>query len=213
MSTRSQKQFMSEQISYWVDSNYIIRKVDINWDNQMGPDSWSIRASSKAILGKPLFEFIADDVTRMFVGAILDSVRVLPRTLTRPYRCDSPDAKRFMQMTVSPEANGLIKVSHELIRSEPLAQEILFKTVQGSNGRVRGVLPSLNISHFERPYKWIRCSLCNRLQDPDNKHWQEVDQLQSTMRLNDQPIPVIYGVCPNCIDSMHNIIVHDFNLQ
>jgi hypothetical protein len=197
-------------MTYWLDSKNIIRKVDRNSDIRILSDNWTLRTSTNTIIGKPLFEFIANDITRMFVAALIDSVRLFPRTLTKPYRSDSPHAKRFMQMIVHPDVDGLIKVTHELIRSEPLAQKILFKIVQSSNSRVPGDLLSMNKNQFERPYKLIRCSLCNCLQDPNNEHWQDVEHLQSTAQVLEQPVPVIYGVCPSCSASINNILTHDY---
>ena len=117
---------MSNKLSYWIDENNIIRQVDASWDSAMDSKSWSERASSKSVIGKSLFEFICDDVTRMYIAAMIDTVRVIPQSLFRPYRCDTPEAKRYMQMTVSPGENGWLKVSHEQLRIEPLPQKVSF---------------------------------------------------------------------------------------
>jgi hypothetical protein len=170
----------------------VIRRVDEDWDRAMNSESWTDRAASHSIVGKPLFDFICDDVTRMYIATMVESVRVLPRTLFRPYRCDTPDFKRFMMMTITPEDDGLVRVSHELLRTEPMAKKVLFKTVSPSDQRTSAAFQSkmatLSI-HI------IRCSLCNRICKLGQNDWQEADSVAVTS----ETIRVVYGLCPSCM--------------
>ncbi|MCC8997498.1 MAG: hypothetical protein LM517_10745 [Nitrosomonas sp.] len=177
---------MNQKLIYWIDKNNIIQKVNDIWDSSMDVTNWSDRACSEGIIGKSLLEFICDDVTRMYVATMIDAVRVIPQTLFRPYRCDSPDTKRFMQMTITPEENGLIRVSHELLRCEPLRKTVLFKTTKSN-------VEPMNI-------QFIRCSLCNRLHRSDTQKWHEVDDLDliSNKKNYCNIIPVAYSICPDC---------------
>jgi hypothetical protein len=76
---------MHPKISYWIDESDIIRKVDDYWDLTL-EDPTAQRVKSQAIIGKPLFDFICDDITRMYVRTLLQSVRLLSRSLRRPLR-------------------------------------------------------------------------------------------------------------------------------
>lgn len=187
------------QLSYWVDSSNIIRKVDDRWDQAMNSESWSERASANGIVGKPLSDFICDDVTRMYVVTMIESVRVIPHTSFRPYRCDTPDTKRFMRMIITPEDNGWIRVSHELLRLEPIKKPVAFIT-------------NMNRSRLEHPVStrhaiskthYVRCSICNRLRDIGDRanEWHEVDSFASH-ELVGISVAVIYGVCPNCLNTL-----------
>ena len=180
---------MRQKIRYWIDQNDLICKVDDYWDNSL-EDPTDQRIKSNEIIGKLLFDFICDDITRMFIKTLLQSVRLLKQPLCRPYRCDSPTEKRYMQMTIALEDNQLLSVTHEIIKTEPLVIPASFETVS-----CKKVTPQ---SSFH-----IRCSICNRLRLVGHKNWEEVDTL-SDKDLKKQPIYVIYGVCFDCKGSLKN---------
>ncbi len=172
---------------YWLDQHDIIRKVDDYWDNTL-EDPTAKRVRKSEILGKPLFEFICDDITRMFIRTLLQSARLLMQPLCRPYRCDSPTEKRYLQMTIALESDGLLSVAHELIKTEPLFKPVFFQTVSSSMANSQGG------SH-------IRCSICNRVRLSRHISWQEVDSLAVIAEAK-HPISVIYGVCSDCMSSL-----------
>lgn len=188
---------MKGKLSYWVDNKNIICKVDDCWDSEMDVQSWSERASKNLIVGKNLFDFICDDITRMYIAALIDLVRVVPQTVFRPYRCDTPDTKRYMQMIVSPEPNGWVKISHELLQSEPLLKKVSFKT-QVPSVKITSI-PKVDSASFVVNH--IRCSLCNRINEVGSTLWQEVDTLPDA-DIQD-PLPVVYGVCLDCAKGIY----------
>lgn len=178
---------MQQKVCYWVDQHDIIRKVDDYWDNTL-EDSTAKRVKSAEIIGKSLFNFICDDITRMFTRTMLESARLLMQPLCRPYRCDSPTEKRYMQMTVVLESDGLVKVAHELIKTEPIFKPVSFKTA-GSSPTV-----FQTGSH-------IRCSICNRVRLAGSDSWQEVDSLVEISSFEGS-MQVVYGVCSDCTASL-----------
>jgi hypothetical protein len=193
---------MNAKISYWVDNQNIICKVDDAWDTNLDADNWTERASSRGVIGKNLLEFICDDITRMYVATMIESVRISSKTLTRPYRCDSPHKKRFMQMTISPaEAeNGQLCVSHELLREEPLKRPVMFENAtewisEKASHQIREGRAGLAAY-------LIRCSICNRLRDKKTDLWHETDSLPHWVVNIAKPIKIVYGVCTNCMDEL-----------
>jgi hypothetical protein len=186
---------MTQNLSYWLDNDNIICKVNESWDTHMDPSSWAERASSDVIIGKHLFDFVCDDVTRMYIATMIESVRLIPRTIVRPYRCDSPDRKRFMKMIISPEQDGLVCVSHELVREEPLPNPVLFKTLTENEIKVNSnKKPGASGLDY-----LIRCSICNSLKNRRTGIWQEVDTLATITKGTSKPLTVVYGVCPICM--------------
>lgn len=162
----------------------------------MDSNSWSERASAKAIIGKPLSDFICDDVTRMYVATMIESVRVIPHTSFRPYRCDTLDTKRFMQMIITPDNNGLIRISHELLRTEPLTRPVTFKTT--INDSKIWLVKNNHAVHF------VRCSVCNRLHrfGHDEDAWHEADYYITTHNYSlTESMKVIYSICPECLNN------------
>ena len=188
--------FMNLQLSYWLDDDNIIRRVNDHWDQAMDSQNWSDRASANRIVGKLLSEFICDDVTRMYVATMIESVRVIPHTSFRPYRCDTPDMKRFMQMIITPEDNGWIRISHELLRIEPLEKPVTFSTVTEFS--------PLRQYKNNQTIHFVRCSICNRLQRYGNRDntWYEADSLIARSHALSESLKVIYGVCLDCPDKL-----------
>jgi len=175
---------MNVKLSYWVDKKNTIQKVNDSWDQAMDAESWSHRAASFNIIGQNILDFIVDDITRMYVASMLDAVRVCAKPLVRPYRCDSPECKRYMQMTVTPDADGLVRVSHELIKTEQLKQKAYFFNDQTNK----------NFSAHH-----VRCSLCNKLKKIGSSNWEDVDKLSDRGQMMQKGNPVLYGVCPKCM--------------
>lgn len=160
-----------------IDAKDTICDVGGAWDDfalkNQGP-----RALSGRVLGSNLFEHIAGDISRMYVRSIFSAVRILGRPATRPYRCDSPQQKRLMEMTVTLESTGTLFVQHQIVKVEDFVRPITF--VPGSH----------RISETR-----VRCSMCNRLKL--GGEWQDPDYvLKEDIAM---PIAVVYGVCPTCI--------------
>lgn len=172
-------------LSYTVDASDVIVAVGGAWDDSARCND-AEKIVSTQIIGKSLDGFIHGDETRMFVRTMLMSARVLNRPVMRPYRCDSPQRKRFMEMTVTPLDGGNIEVMHQEVHSEPIANPT--RMVAAPKG-VTGV-------HTKR------CSVCNRLRV--NGIWSELDDAVASGHLAPAVAPalrVIYGVCPDCLAS------------
>jgi hypothetical protein len=172
----------SEGMSYTLDRSDTIVAVSGNWDN-FALDNNGEKTLSDQVVGRKLDQFITGDDTRMFVRTMIMSARTLRRPIYRPYRCDSPKLKRFMEMTVLPRDGGAVEVIHRELHSEPVFHNI--PIIAAPVGTCRAYLK--------------RCSLCNRVQAQGV--WSEIDEAINTQRLETSAssLKVIYGVCPDCL--------------
>jgi hypothetical protein len=120
----------------------------------------------------------------MYVRTLIQSARLLRKPLLRPYRCDSPDLRRYMEMRLSVDSSGLLRWEHRLLRCERLARRLAFVPYTGGPGG----------------HPVVRCSICNRVKAAGA--WQEPDAAGDASLASvpaDVHIPVIYGVCPTCL--------------
>lgn len=170
---------VSEVVTYQVSGDNVIVSVGGGW-NAFAAKNNAYQLTGRGILGVPLYSFISGDSTRMYIEALLRSARVLGQTLVRPYRCDSPEMRRYMEMVIQPAGNGLITLEHRLLREEPLARAVSFRVTASGE-------------------YYVRCSMCNRLKDAAG--WQESDEIGRIDARSS--LPVIYGVCPTCLQSIH----------
>lgn len=185
-----------EMLSCWVDQQNIILKVSDTWDSNMNPENWSDRASSNNIIGRSLFEFVCDDITRMYIKSILDLVRLVPQSAFRYYRCDTPTTKRYMRMIISWEPDGVIRFSHELIKSEPLMKKVVFTTVK-KNQR-SGANDDRHDSGKQPDIQYVRCSLCNQISNNGDCDWEDADKVLKSNAISSE-VTVSYGICQDCL--------------
>lgn len=162
---------------YWLDDNDIIVRTCSGWDEFALANNGGEVLSGRTI-GQPIWAFIKDDNTRMWVYALLQNVRVSGKTIIRPYRCDSPEEKRFMRMEVRRETDQLISLRHRIMRSEKISQAV-------------------NIVY--QPKKFVqtrlqRCSICNRLHDGEK--WLDIEEFIALY--NRGTIEVDYTICTDC---------------
>ncbi len=173
----------ASQLSYTLDPDDAIIAVTGDWD-RFALDNGGDESLSTKIIGRRLDRFIAGDVTLMFVRTLLMSARTLERTIQRPYRCDSPQVKRFMEMTIVPRGSGVLEVCHRQVRSEPYRYSLPVTAAMPGTG-----------SNFVK-----RCSLCQRIRL--GQTWSEVDDAVLEGRLQQRAtaeLAVVYGVCPDCM--------------
>jgi len=166
-------------IVYTLDHADRIISVGGPWD-EFACNNGGERILASQIIGQSILTFISGDVTRMWLCAVLQHVRACNKPLDRPYRCDSPELKRFMQMRAVPEEKRVIRLEHRLISTEQ-------RTVP------------VNIQHHRNKstHARTRCSICGYIKT--NDAWTEpTAEKYSSMNT----IYVKYSICEKCIRSM-----------
>jgi hypothetical protein len=158
-----------------IDADTRIVETGGDWDDFAAANDGA-EALTPRVLGRRLGEFVAGDAARMWLFALLDLARLTAEPVTRSYRCDSPMTKRFMEMTVTPESEGRLRLRHRLVREERMARPA--PMVQSA---AQGCV--------------LRCSICNRLASDGG--WMEPDAPQAP---RGAPLPVVHTVCEACRD-------------
>lgn len=158
---------------YYLDERDVIVDVNAAW-NDFALQNGGILLADE-VIGEKLLRFVTGEPTRMYINTVLESARTLGRRAVRPYRCDSPGLKRFMEMSVVPEAGKRLRLEHRCVRVEQRDPPVAFEYRPGRTA--------------------VRCcSICNRIEH--RGQWAEAAQQitgRSTMRLD-----VAYEVCSNC---------------
>ena len=169
---------------YELDAENRICDVRGGWNDAVKPDNPRIRADQRAfkekVLGERLDSYIHDDMTRMLLKTVINSVRYSKRPKTMPYRCDAPDQKHFMEMLIEPLEGGAIRLTHCYLRSEPLDPPVTIEPAEALSEQVSA-----------------RCSICNRIEW--NRVWLEPDE--ASRRSRSGHFKVRYTVCPVCLNS------------
>ena len=166
-------------VVYWLDASDVIHAVNASWDDFARENDGDAILEDR-VLGKPIWHFISGDPTRMWLDTLVGYARISGKSVTRGYRCDSPDTKRFMEMAIEPEGEKQVRLTHRILREEAMDPPVSYDTVPEQ------VSPLC-----------FRCSICNRVEV--DGQWQEGDAAVRAGRLAPSPVPrVAYRVCGDC---------------
>jgi hypothetical protein len=160
-------------------------------------ENWRPDFKRTDLVGKSLLSQITDPATKHLYSILLERLRETNQPLTLPYRCDSPDIKRYMEMTITPATDGIVEWNSRILNEEP-----------------RPPVPLLDIRQ-ERHEKWLRvCSWCKRcsvpewlaeqVDSPPAESWIELEELMPLLGgLASAGMPMItHTACPDCYEKV-----------
>ncbi len=170
---------ITTKTSYLITDDGIIIKTSINWDIFANLNDGN-SATTNNVIGKSIYSFIYDKETINWLKKIILLVKTYHEPIIKIYRCDSPNLKRFMEMSVSNIDKNIIVVYHRVLRVENIEKVIYFETTDSLNSSVK------------------RCSICNKLRI--NHKWYEIENIPNSFfdNLKELKLKVFYGVCSKC---------------
>lgn len=149
-----------------------IRSVGPEWDEIAG-ESAAAGTPAEAVLGRSLYDFVADAETAAFLRDVFASCRAKGEVFETSYRCDGPATLRLFHMVVLPLPDGELHVQSDLVVdcSYPVA------AAPAAAPEARGDA--------------LRCSSCCAIRVADQ--W-----FDAADRADRDSFPLIWGVCPDC---------------
>lgn len=137
---------------------------------------------SDAVRGASLWDFIRGRETRYLFQLMMEKVRREKGPLTVPFRCDAPDRRRFMEMTLRSGPDASVVFSSRLVKQEFRESVAL---LAGDAARSEELLHC--------------CGWCKKFQLPSGQ-WEEAERAIVELGLFEAvAVPRIsHGVCPVC---------------
>lgn len=183
------------EISYVVDAKDHLVSVSQEWTEfALKNDGCEILPDE--IVGRSLWDFITDDPTRELYEAVLEHVR---RGEKEDFvlRCDAPERRRLIEMTVTRRPDGNVEFKTVLLASKPRAMQPLFARSTPRNGE-----------------RVLVCSWCDMV-NVDVDKWFEVEAAMEYLHLSDAPdLPRVESVvCPACYAKVMEILAKSNPLQ
>jgi hypothetical protein len=134
--------------------------------------------------GTPLWMHIRGRDLQHVYRAIVARVRASREPLAYPFRCDSPEVRRFMELTVAPGPGGEVEFRSRLLRVEPR----------------QPAAPAVPAPP-RAPRVLVVCSWCRRVR---TDAWVDIEDAARSLRLfDDDNFPrVSHGVCERCRDRL-----------
>lgn len=167
---------------YLVDATDRIVFVNENWLPFAEENQASESCHPSKIINQSIWKFVDGSETKHLYRIIMSQVRKSQTPVSFPFRCDAPDKRRYLELTIAPLKDGMLEftssVSCEEIRDSVALLEI--DTPRGD--------------------QWVRmCSMCKKVEVSDRR-WEEVETAIAEMRLFDHHLlpSITHGLCPEC---------------
>jgi len=153
---------------------------------EFAAENGAVRTTADGIEGTSLWDHVASEEVRQLYRNLFASVRASGHAATVPFRCDGPECRRHMELTVTPiDESGALSLRSVLCETE---------------SRERQALLDADAPRDEEAEFLVVCSWCKRVKT-ENGHWVEVEEAAREMRLFDRPAlpPISHGACCDCV--------------
>lgn len=173
---------MYETYSYTVDKNDIIVGVSENWRMFAEQNFDEPTCFPENIVGSSLWDHIYDLETKHLYEIILQKVREHKRPAAFPFRCDSPEKRRFLKLSITPIDDDSVNFKSEIIKEELREPVDLLR------------------HDIERSNEFIKiCSICKKIAITDIE-WEEVEIAVQKMKLFEMEVvpQLTHGICQSC---------------
>jgi hypothetical protein len=174
-----------ETFKYRVDGNDILLEVSENWQSFSDENSGGEACFPRNVIGSSLWRHICEWETKQLYQTILERVRMNNQRACFPFRCDSPDKRRFLNLLVIPMERNCINFESRILKTESREPVALL------SGEVKRSEELLRI-----------CSMCKKIAISDTE-WVEVETAVRTLGLFERVLMprFTHGVCQSCFDS------------
>jgi hypothetical protein len=174
---------MQGTLCYRVGSKGIILQVNQAWTDFAIANATPELAAER-VCGQPLERYIHGMEARELWRMLLERVRAQQTRVVLPFRCDAPELRRFMEMTVTARDGGDVDFATRLLRAERRAPVALLAQPASVGA---DLLPI--------------CSWCKQVRLEDGT-WVEVELAIERLDLFglDSLPQLTHGICPRCFD-------------
>ena len=174
------------RLVYRVDASDTITYVNPQWAKFARENDANSLAAASAV-GRSLWDYVSGADTQQVYRHLFAEVRA-GRTITVPFRCDSPTLRRYQEMRLTPLREGGIECESRLLKQEV---------------RDLGPLALLETGGTRSNVSITMCSWCKRVQDPVGT-WLDLEKAVAVMQLlsTHPPPAVTHGICSSCRSSL-----------
>ncbi|MEW5975086.1 MAG: hypothetical protein AB1898_04680 [Acidobacteriota bacterium] len=174
---------------YLLDAQDQITFVSREW-LAFAQENGAPHLTEEMVLGKPVWGFIADQATRVLYQQLFERVRKQPSEFILPFRCDSPEQRRFMSLTVRTAPRAGVELEGRLLRAESYQAPVLDSPTTRRTG--------LTV--------WM-CSSCKHIRVTASE-WVEVEQALVRVRAFtlSEPPRLRYAICPRCYEEVTSLL-------
>lgn len=176
-----------DEVVYQIDRKDLLIFVNEQWD-RFAENNDSADLAGINLHQQSIWDFIQDSETKHLHRMLLQKVRSEYVILDLPFRCDSPSLRRYMQMNISPLADGQVEYRCRLIKAEA-REPVPFISEEVANGDALLRM----------------CSWCKKI-DIGRNLWLEIEEAIKCMGLfSQQRLPKIsHTICRTCVEALED---------
>ncbi len=143
-----------------------------------------------AIIGRSIWDFIADGSTIAIYRRVFQRVRSGAGAAAFTFRCDAPAVRRLLQMHISRAASGELVLATDLVVATPRASVALLEPGRATLGTLVRM-----------------CAWCQRMPGADGQ-WLEVEAALAAMDVfgGDTLPRISHGMCDDCSRVMNDAL-------
>lgn len=181
---------VDETIRYSIDQNDVIISLSTNWQSYANSNAGGEACLPENIIGNSIYKYIADFETEHFYQIMIHKIRAGGKSITFPFRCDSPSQRRKLQMRIIQIENSVVFECEVEEIEERVSVDLLRSDLPRTNDMLKV------------------CSMCKQI-ELTSVEWAEVETALEALGLFDQKQPpqLTHGLCPDC----HKIALDELN--
>jgi hypothetical protein len=180
---------------YRLDQHDVITRVNTAWRTFAAANGAPALGSS--VVGTSLWAHVSGTETRRLYQAVYATVRATGRAVTLPYRCDAPDERRWMELTVRPLGAGQLQVVSALVRRAQRAPVLLLDATVP-----RGDWPMLVCGWCNRVRTVSDAAFGNTARAP----WVNAESVRVGLTGATVLPRLMHDVCPDCADEVRTLL-------
>jgi len=172
---------MDYPVIYEVDRDGVITHVNDAW-NHFARENDSPNLIADEVIGSKLADHISSIELRHLFQAVYERARIEETFITLPFRCDSPDTERLLEMRITPlQTDGLQFTINPISLSTREPIHLLNMNLDHSHGLIS------------------MCSWCKSIQVKENQ-WEELSAAIKDLGIFEtSELPrITHGICKPC---------------
>lgn len=176
-------------MKYMLNENDEIIAIHGEWSEFANENNAAELSNESKLIGKSIWKFIRSPEIQSVYRHIFEKVRLSEKSIAMPFRCDSPNLRRFMELVVSPEGGDYLLVKTRLNYEERRDyQSVLDSTLDSGENTI-----------------WA-CSVCRRFSE-SGAEWLEIEDLANSTNIftEDTQPKLKETVCNDCTNLVQDL--------
>lgn len=176
--------------SYLINRENRIESVGDGWES-FAEENHGEQLLNERVVYRDISTVIACRKCQELYDMLIESIRVKQKAIHFPFRCDSPEVRRYMTMEMIPKHQGKILFTSYLEKEEQRPSLVLLEIFG------------------ERSDEFITiCSWCKRIQSEGNVWFETEEAVEKMLLFNRTRLPQLsHGICPSCCELLMQKIV------